>query len=51
MIRINPKKLKTPSAMLSAFSPPPRFDLAISAKRKDAEQAEESGEFYPDFRS
>jgi hypothetical protein len=23
--------------MLSAFSPPPRFDLVISAKRRDAE--------------
>ena len=32
-------------------SPLPRFDLMISAKRRDAEHAEKSAEFHPDFRS
>jgi hypothetical protein len=45
------RRNEIPPRKASMLSLTPRFDLIISAKRRDAEHAEESGEFYPDFRS
>jgi len=38
------RRNEIPPRKASMLSPPPRFDLIISAKRRDAEHAEESAE-------
>jgi hypothetical protein len=43
------RRNEIPPRKASMLSPRPRFDLIISAKRRDAEHAEESGEFLSQF--
>jgi hypothetical protein len=40
------RRNEIPPRKASMFYPPPRYDLIILAKRRDAEHAEESGEFF-----